>query len=54
MTLISSNEGYPAGALAIAAALEVLESELRRIALVTQPWRPASVSFAPLGRVGGA
>ena len=35
VTLISSNEGYPAGALAISAALEVLESELRRIVLVT-------------------
>ena len=35
VTLISSNEGYPAGALAIAAALEVLDSELRRIVLVT-------------------
>ena len=35
VTLISSSEGYPAGALAISAALEVLESELRRIVLVT-------------------
>ena len=35
VTLISSNEGYPAGALALSAALEVLESELRRIVLVT-------------------
>lgn len=35
VTLISSNEGYPAGALAISAALEVLDSALRRIALVT-------------------
>ena len=35
VTLISSNEGYPAGALAISASLEVLQSELRRIALVT-------------------
>jgi hypothetical protein len=35
VTLISSNEGYPAGAIAISAALEVLESEFRRICLVT-------------------
>ena len=35
VTLITNNEGYPAGALAIAASLEVLESRLRRIALVT-------------------
>ena len=35
VTLISSNEGYPAGALAIAASLEVLGSQLRRVALVT-------------------
>ena len=35
VTLITSNEGYPAGALAISAALEVLDSALRRIALVT-------------------
>ena len=35
VTLISSNEGYPAGALAISAALEVLDSKLLRIALVT-------------------
>ena len=35
VTLITNNEGYPAGALAISAALEVLGSELRRIVLVT-------------------
>jgi hypothetical protein len=35
VTLISSNEGYPAGALALSASLEVLGSKLRRIALVT-------------------
>jgi len=35
VTLITNNEGYPAGALAISAALEALGSELRRIVLVT-------------------
>jgi len=35
VTLITNNEGYPAGALAISAALEVLGSLLRRIVLVT-------------------
>ena len=40
VTLISSNEGYPAGALAISAALEVLESDLRRISLVTPTVAP--------------
>ena len=35
VTLITSNEGYPAGALAISASLEVFDSALRRIALVT-------------------
>ena len=34
-TLVSSNEGYPAGALAIGAALEALGSRLRRVAMVT-------------------
>ena len=36
VTLISNNEGYPAGAVALAAALAVLESQLRRIVLVTE------------------
>ena len=36
VTLITNNEGYPAGALAVAAALEVLDSKLRRIVLVTE------------------
>ena len=35
VTLVSSSVGYPAGALALSASLEVLGSELRRIALVT-------------------
>ena len=35
VTLVTNNEGYPAGALAISAALEVLDSALRRIVLVT-------------------
>ena len=35
VTLISSNEGYPSGAMAIAGALHVLGSRLRRIVLVT-------------------
>jgi len=35
VTLISNNEGYPAGALALAASLAVFDSELRRIVLVT-------------------
>ena len=34
VTLLTNNEGYPAGALAMSASLEVLESALRRIALV--------------------
>ena len=40
VTLITNNEGYPAGALAIAAALEVLGSQLRRIVLVTSEVQP--------------
>ena len=40
VTLITNNEGYPAGALAIAAALEVLDSQLRRIVLVTEDVSP--------------
>ena len=40
VTLITNNEGYPAGALAIAASLEVLESQLRRIVLVTEAVKP--------------
>ena len=35
VTLITNNEGYPAGALALAASLEVQDSALRRIVLVT-------------------
>ena len=40
VTLITNNEGYPAGALAVAAALEVLDSKLRRIVLVTEDVTP--------------
>ena len=40
VTLITNNEGYPAGALAVAAALEVLDSQLRRIVLVTDDVSP--------------
>ena len=40
VTLITTNEGYPAGALAISAALEVLDSALRRIVLVTEAVAP--------------
>ena len=40
VTLLTNNEGYPAGALAVAAALEVLDSQLRRIALVTEDVAP--------------
>ena len=40
VTLITNNEGYPAGALAIAAALEVFGSQLRRIVLVTSEVQP--------------
>ena len=40
VTLITNNEGYPAGALAVAAALEVLDSQLRRIVLVTEDVAP--------------
>ena len=35
VTLLTNNEGYPAGALAIGAALEALGSRLRRVAMVT-------------------
>ena len=35
VTLVTSNEGYPAGALAVAASLAVQDSALRRICLVT-------------------
>merc|ERR1712216_748417 len=40
VTLITNNEGYPAGALAVAAALEILDSQLRRIVLVTEDVTP--------------
>lgn len=40
VTLITNNEGYPAGALAVAAALEILDSQLRRIVLVTEDVSP--------------
>ena len=40
VTLVTTNSGYPAGALAIASALEVMESRLRRICLVTDEVEP--------------
>ena len=35
VTLLTNNEGYPAGALALSASLSVIGSDLRRIAMVT-------------------
>ena len=53
MTLISNNEGYPAGALALSAALEVLGSTLRRIALVTPAVLPSTRELLHTWRLHG-